>query len=129
MGASPDDIDTRKLTLGTHLEELRGHVFKSIGWLALALTVCLCFQDKLMEWATWPHIETMEKLREKARLKTASDELPSSSVALAKKILDASTKLDGKLSKLAQNHTIYEERSSADPGKALAELLARQEAL
>ena len=60
----PDDIDARRMSLGEHLEELRGHVFRAVGWLTLSFIICFVFQKPLMVWATWPHTKTMRDLEE-----------------------------------------------------------------
>src|SRR5689334_18041033 len=57
------DIDERRMSLGEHLDELRKHVWKSMIWIALALTICLCFQSQLMWAATWPFKKCMADIK------------------------------------------------------------------
>jgi sec-independent protein translocase protein TatC len=47
-------MDTRQLTFGEHLEELRAHVVRSVAYFAVALLVCLLFQDPLLSVVLWP---------------------------------------------------------------------------
>jgi sec-independent protein translocase protein TatC len=60
--------DELRMTIGEHLEELRWHVFKAVGYVGVALIVCLIFQDELMTWATAPHITVMERIERDARV-------------------------------------------------------------
>src|SRR5947209_20423980 len=65
------DLDERRMSLGEHLEELRKHVFRCVFWIVIALTVCLCFQSRLMSIATYPFTSCMEELRREKASATA----------------------------------------------------------
>ncbi|MBI3723769.1 twin-arginine translocase subunit TatC [bacterium] len=129
MAPAPDDIDTRKLTLGAHLEELRGHVFKCVLWLIAAFTVCLCFQEKLMQWATWPHIKTMARVERDAVDDFIDKELTSKSADAARSAVDEGTALEKELREVDRNRAAYAEKISSEPGKRLADLAARERGL
>jgi Tat protein translocase TatC len=122
------DIDGRRLTLGEHLEELRKHVFKCIFWIALSLGLCLCFQDRLMKIATWPHKHCMEELAtelEGARASKAGSPI----VGAALTELAASDALRKRASRLELNAAVLREKLEADPIKIVDAFAKRREAL
>ncbi len=59
------------MTIGQHLEALRWHVLRCVGYVAAALVVCLIFQSRLMQWATWPHRRVVSALAEEVQLEEA----------------------------------------------------------
>lgn len=69
--------DDRPMTIGEHLEELRWHVLKALGWVLLALIGCLYFQERIMVVALWPHRDMAEKQLEAARTREAQEFLDS----------------------------------------------------
>ncbi len=72
------DVDDRRMSLGEHLEELRKHVWKSMIWIALALTGCLCFQEPLMKWATYPHTSCMKQLEQEREFEESQKKIGKS---------------------------------------------------
>lgn len=69
--ANPEDP---RMTLGQHLEELRWRLFKAIVWIMLAAIGCLCVQQTLMDWATYPHRKVTNTLRDEVRFGKAPDD-------------------------------------------------------
>lgn len=73
MSSEANSEDPR-MTLGQHLEELRWRLLKAIGWIMLAAIGCLSVQQKLMNWATYPHRKVTHTLRDEVRFGKAPDE-------------------------------------------------------
>jgi Tat protein translocase TatC len=65
--ASEDDQLVR-MTLGEHLDELRGRLIKCLVIFGICFVAALFFQDKLMKVMTQPHVWAMSHLEEKGRL-------------------------------------------------------------
>jgi sec-independent protein translocase protein TatC len=55
-------MDERRLTIGEHLEELRGHVFRAVVYVAVAFVACLYWQEPLMAFVTAPHLAAIEEV-------------------------------------------------------------------
>jgi Tat protein translocase TatC len=120
------DLDDRRMSLGEHLEELRKHVTKSMIWIALALTVCLCFQTQLMRWATWPFTSCMEELNQEVltrRAKARSGQPAFVNAAFSE--LRAKERLEGTERRLEQNALILREQVAKNP-EAFVEAFAKR---
>ena len=72
--SSEENSEDPRMTLGQHLEELRWRLLKAIGWILLAAIGCLSVQQKLMDWATYPHRKVTNTLRDEVRFGKAPDE-------------------------------------------------------
>lgn len=124
------DIDERRMSLGEHLDELRKHVWKSMIWIALALTICLCFQSQLMWAATWPFKKCMEEIqreKETARSKAKSG-LPEF-VSTAYDELGRQHDVASTSRRLEQNAVILKEKIAANPGALVDSFVKRREEL
>ena len=56
------DPDERRMTVGEHLDELRRRVLRSVIYLALALVVCLIFNQHIMGWIVSLPYEVLKEL-------------------------------------------------------------------
>jgi sec-independent protein translocase protein TatC len=76
MGAD-QEIESTRMTLGDHLEELRKRVFRSVLVLAIAFLVAWFFKEELAEYVLWPWREAAGQinadLRAKADARLAED--------------------------------------------------------
>jgi sec-independent protein translocase protein TatC len=55
----PDD---KRMTLPEHLEELRSRLVKAFSALGVALVLTMSFQDRIMQYMTWPHTRAVQDL-------------------------------------------------------------------
>lgn len=56
------DLEAHRMTFGEHLEELRQRLLYSVIGVALAVGICLFWQQELMWAVTWPHRSAQESL-------------------------------------------------------------------
>src|SRR5581483_11940161 len=124
-----DDIDERRLSLGEHLEELRKHVFRAVGWFILAFVVSLCLQEPLMRVATWPHVKTMDELRRAAVTETAARYLGSGVASDVLSVLDSTDDLEKSMRGIARNSSILHEQLEKDPRARIEALAERRRQL
>jgi sec-independent protein translocase protein TatC len=66
--------EERRLTIGEHLEELRGHVIRAVAYIGIALVICLIFQEPLLKVVLWPQQRIANEGRPE-RLASAAQEL------------------------------------------------------
>lgn len=121
----PDDLP---MSIGEHLEELRGHVLKAIGWTFLALLVCLAFQEELLKVAKWPHEQMVEALRAEAETRESRARLAAARVEAAREAAKRDDKIARRLEEVERAHLVAREKARPTPDEALADLAARQEA-
>src|SRR5271154_6212091 len=124
------DLDDRRMSLGEHLEELRKHVWKSMIWVALALTICLCFQSRLMKWATWPHTSCMEELKKEKLFAYTSSKLGQPVVI--QKVIDelaAQDEVEASARSLERTSAVLKQKVSNDPEALVNSMKKRREAL
>jgi Tat protein translocase TatC len=121
-----DPRDDVPMTIGEHLEELRRHVLRAVLWILLALGVCLAFQDKLMEWAKWPHSSMVAALKEQALTNQASHDLQRDRVRAAVEAMERDDALEKRLEEAARAHKIAMERARPTTPETLRDLERRQ---
>lgn len=66
-------MDTRKLTIGQHLDELRSSVIRALLWVLLAFVVAFFFQQDLMGIVVQPHVEAIGAISSRQRERTLDD--------------------------------------------------------
>ncbi|MBI4878497.1 MAG: twin-arginine translocase subunit TatC [Planctomycetes bacterium] len=66
QGADESDLPSggKQMTFAEHLEELRGHVLRSLLALLALCVVCWIFQDEIAYLVMWPYLSTQEWLKE-----------------------------------------------------------------
>lgn len=57
---SIDDPDSFRMTIGEHLEELRGRIVLGLGGFIVALALCLFFGDQVLLWFCKPLFQSLE---------------------------------------------------------------------
>ncbi len=60
-------MDTRKLTIGQHLDELRASIIRALGWILLAFMVAFFFQNDLMGIVVQPHMQAIGDISSRQR--------------------------------------------------------------
>ena len=120
--SSEENVEDPRMTLGQHLEELRWRLLKAIGWIMLAAIGCLSVQQKLMNWATYPHRKVTNTLRDEVRFGKAPDE--------ARDVLAELTEADEALAAELEEARRAELRLTEDFASAVPQLqeLQRQQA-
>lgn len=124
------DLDERRMSLGEHLDELRKHVFKSMIWIALALTGCLFFQTELMKVATWPHTSCMRELKEQKLFEYTQAKLGQP--VFIHKVIDELAAQDGMeigARTLERNSAILKQKVAENPEALVDAMRKRREAL
>lgn len=72
MKAPPEDIESTRMSLGDHLEELRKRVFRSVLVLAIAFGFAWFFKEELAQYVLWPWREAAADIN--AELRARADE-------------------------------------------------------
>jgi Tat protein translocase TatC len=124
------DLDDRRMSLGEHLEELRRHVWKSMIWIALALTVCLCFQSRLMKIAIWPHESCMEELKKEKLFAYTNAKLGQT--AMIQKVIDelaAQDEVEQSARTLEREAAILKQKIAENPEALVDAVRTRRDAL
>ncbi len=60
-------MDSRKLTIGQHLEELRMRILRALLWILAAFVVAFWFQAELMTLVVQPHVSAIETISGRLR--------------------------------------------------------------
>jgi sec-independent protein translocase protein TatC len=120
-----DDIDERRLSLGEHLEELRKHVFKAVGWFIAAFALSLCIQEPLMRIATWPHVKTMDELKREVQSRTTRSHLGGDVANTVIDTLEDTEALEKDMRAVTRNATILKDQLDKDP-RARFDALAKR---
>ncbi len=110
-GAAAQDHFDPPMTIGAHLEELRLHVLKALGWVGLALLVCLGFQEQLMRLALLPHQRVVRALEQEARARDMSAILAARLVERAQEVLGEDAALERALEGADRARAIAREKA------------------
>lgn len=124
-----DDIDERRLSLGEHLEELRKHVFRAVGFFIVAFAISLCIQEPLMRVATWPHVKTMADLKKEVAMKTAGKTISWTYANQATDTLENAEGLEREMRAVTRNATMLKDELDQHPEERLASLEKRRTTL
>ncbi|MCO5172275.1 MAG: twin-arginine translocase subunit TatC [Planctomycetes bacterium] len=125
---SDERPDDQPMSIGEHLEDLRRHVLKAVGWVVLALIVCLAFQNQLMWLAKLPHQRMVDSLAEEARGRDARTRLATDRVQAATDAVKRDDALARKLDEAERARLIARERARPTSPEALEALERRQAA-
>ena len=68
----PEEIETQKMTLGEHFEELRRRLIRASLGIAVGMALCLLFGDRIMELINWPLAAAQRAAGMPIRLRTLS---------------------------------------------------------
>lgn len=123
---SDERPDDQPMSIGEHLEELRRHVLKGIGWTVLALVVCLAFQHDLLIIAEWPHKQMVEALRDEALAREAWAQLKKERVQAVLDTVQRDDALAKQLDQAERHRLIARERARPATAEAIADLERRQ---
>ena len=132
--------DEKRMTLGEHLEELRGHVIRGLFWLMLIFGVSLLFQDQLLTVVTYPHRVAATGIQHDRLLAHFSEQAPRHDAEVAAELSDvaralrrANTQLRSEETRLTGGLDPAEVERLRAQAKALlaeqAEVLAKMRAL
>jgi sec-independent protein translocase protein TatC len=114
------------MTIGEHLDELRWHVLRALGYVFVAAMVCFYFQEELVTAAKRPYVQVTEKM---ARERRVPDEgLESETLEWVQQIRQGDEALQAELEAAERAEAKLRER--VDPStETLKELGAEVEAI
>lgn len=117
------------MTIGEHLEEMRSHLIRALLWLAVIMTICLQFQEQILELATWPHRKTMLAIVEANQYDKIRGLLSDDELEAVQTVIKRKKSLTIAHEDLLRNNELLK-RKFADLGDGdLQELSKRQQAI
>lgn len=124
--AESDDFEETRMSIGEHLEEMRSHLIRALLWLAVIMTICLQFQEKILEIATWPHRKTMLAIVEANQYDKIRDLLPSDELEAVQEVINRKNSLAIAHDDLLRNNELLK-RKFADLGDGDLQDLSRRQ--
>ena len=119
-------LDDTRMSIGQHLEELRWHVLKAVGYVFVAFLLAFYLQAPLLDVAKWPYERAAKSVIDEREIPGVDPELRGSLVEIS----DGYQELDQELNKAAKDEVFLLEK--LEPGQlteALKALRAEQTSL
>ncbi|MEZ6186113.1 MAG: twin-arginine translocase subunit TatC [Planctomycetota bacterium] len=125
---SDDDatFDDSRMSIGSHLEELRWHVLKAVGYVSIAFVIAFYLQGPLLKVAQWPYERAAKNVIDSRVIPGVDNDLRDSLVAVD----DGYRQLDQSLNEAAKDELLL--LDALEPGqlqKDLEQLLEQQASL
>jgi len=113
-------LDDTRMSIGQHLEELRWHVLKAVGYVFVAFLLAFYLQAPLLDVATWPYERAAKNVRDTRAIPGVEAELREVLVEIS----DGYSELDQELNKAAKDELFLLDK--LDPGQLTEKLEALQ---
>lgn len=116
-------FDDSRMSIGQHLEELRWHVLKAVGYVAIAFLIAFYAQGPLLEVAQWPYKRAAKNVIDTREFQGVDTALKDSLVEIS----DGYRELDQALNKAAKDELfLIDSLEPGQLGKALDAIKAEQ---